>query len=168
MTSIAEEIVARLLARAETLAVAESLTGGLVAGAITEVPGCSAVFRGGVVAYATDLKHVLLGVPSADLAADGPVHVRTARSMADGVRARLAATWGVATTGVAGPSSQDGIPPGTVHLAVAGPAGRDGRSLRLEGDRPAVRAGAVAAVLDLLLAALADATRGESRGQERR
>ncbi len=154
MSASPEEVVGRLLARGETVAVAESVTGGLVAGAITRVPGCSLVFRGAVVAYATELKHELLGVPAQQLATDGPVHERTARSMAEGVRRLLGATWGVATTGVAGPDPQDGHPPGILHVALRGPSMATARTLHLDGHREAVRIRAVAAALDLLAAAL--------------
>jgi nicotinamide-nucleotide amidase len=142
--------VAELARRGQTLALAESLTGGLVTAAFVRVPGCSAVLRGGVVAYATDLKQTLLDVPAADLARHGPFSGSTALAMAAGVRRRLAATWGVATTGVAGPDPQDGHAPGTVHVAVVGPGARVTRAWDLPGDRTAVRTGAVAAALRLL------------------
>src|ERR671933_205540 len=91
----AAELVATLRARGQTLAVAESLTGGALAASVVDVPGASAVLRGAVVAYATDLKHRLLGVDGDLLAAQGPVHPEVARQMADGVRERLGATWGL-------------------------------------------------------------------------
>jgi CDP-diacylglycerol--glycerol-3-phosphate 3-phosphatidyltransferase len=109
---VAQEVHELLLARGETLAVAESLTGGALAAAVVAVPGVSATFRGGVVAYATELKSELLGVDAALLAARGPVDPDVAVAMAEGVRERLGATWGLATTGVAGPDPQDGHPPG--------------------------------------------------------
>ena len=99
----AAELIALLAARRQSIAVAESLTGGLLAAALTDVPGASAVFRGGVVAYATELKAVLLGVDRALLAAQGAVSAEVAGAMATGVRDRLGATVGAATTGVAGP-----------------------------------------------------------------
>lgn len=101
--ALAAEAVSLLIARSETVAVAESLTGGLVTAAVTSVPGCSAVFLGGIVAYATSLKAQLLGVPGDLLAEHGPVHPDVAEAMARGVSARLRATYGLATTGVAGP-----------------------------------------------------------------
>ncbi|MDQ1295888.1 MAG: CDP-diacylglycerol---glycerol-3-phosphate 3-phosphatidyltransferase [Actinomycetota bacterium] len=133
-----------------TLAVAESLTGGQVLARLICVPGASAVLRGGVVAYATDLKHQLLGVDRDLLAREGAVHPQVAVRMAQGVRERLGATWGVATTGVAGPDPADGRPPGTVHVAVAGPDTLEVRSLALPGDRGAVREAAADAALGLL------------------
>ncbi len=141
--------------RGWTLAVAESLTGGLVCATLVEVAGASAVLRGGVVAYATDLKGTLLDVDRALLAARGAVDPDVATAMAAGVRARLGADVGLATTGVAGPTAQDGHPPGTVHVAVVTPSGAAVGSLHLAGDRPAVRAAAVRAVLDLAVDELA-------------
>lgn len=113
--------LALLAARGETLAVAESLTGGLVAAEITSVPGASRVFRGSVTAYATELKRDVLGVDGALLEERGAVDAEVARQMARGVREALGADWGIATTGVAGPEPQDGQPVGTVYVAVAGP-----------------------------------------------
>ncbi|MCU1432046.1 MAG: CinA domain protein [Actinotalea sp.] len=123
------ELLIGLLTRAGlTVAVAESLTGGAVIEALIAVPGASACVRGGVVAYAADLKMALLGVP-ADLIADvGTVHPDVARAMAAGIRERLAADVGIATTGVAGPGPQEGRAAGTFHVAVVGPWGADVRS----------------------------------------
>jgi nicotinamide-nucleotide amidase len=135
--------------RGETLAVAESLTGGLLAASIVDVPGASAVFRGGLVVYATDLKATLAGVPSSLLASHGPVHPLVAAALAAGARQRCSADWGLATTGVAGPDPQDGIEPGTVYVAVDGPTSRV-RRLDIDGDRAAIRAATVAAALALL------------------
>ncbi len=112
--------VVRLLGeRGLRLATAESLTGGLLAGAVTDVPGASRVFVGGVVAYATSLKHALLGVDADLLERVGAVDPDVAAQMADGVRRRLGADVGLATTGVAGPDPQDGHAPGTVFVGVA-------------------------------------------------
>lgn len=146
------DLVGSLAAVGATVATAESLTGGLVVAALTSVPGSSAVVRGGVVAYATDLKATLAGVPTQTLARDGAVAASTARAMAAGVRVLCRAGYGVATTGVAGPGSQEGHPPGTVHVAVAGPSGVRSLSDRLvvEG-RESVRAGAVSLALELLI-----------------
>ena len=148
--TLAAVVVRRLAARGQTLAVAESLTAGLVGAAVTEVAGSSAVFRGGVQVYATDLKAQLAGVPEQVLAEHGAVSAETASAMADGVRQALGAGWGLGLTGVAGPDPQEGHPPGTVHLAVAGPDGVTVRSARLPGDRQRVRLLAVSAALDLL------------------
>ncbi|HKA67912.1 MAG TPA: CinA family protein [Actinomycetes bacterium] len=148
--SLAAEIVTILTARGQTLAIAESLTGGLIAAAITDVPGASVVFRGGVVAYATDTKHSLLGVDDRLLAEAGAVDTRVAGAMAAGVRDRFAATFGLASTGVAGPDPQDGKPVGTVFLAVSGPAGSEMVAPRLAGDRTEIRRAVVAEALGLL------------------
>lgn len=151
---LARCIVELLTARGESLAVAESLTGGLVAGALTSVPGASVVVRGGVVAYATDLKSALLGVPEDLLGRRGPVDPEVAAAMAAGVRARLGASYGISTTGVAGPGPADGKSPGTVFVAVDGPSGPVARGLELPGDREAVRNETVRSVLSLLVSAL--------------
>ncbi|WP_163548895.1 competence/damage-inducible protein A [Candidatus Frankia nodulisporulans] len=143
-------VLALLGARSATLAVAESITGGLLAGRLTEVPGSSAVFRGGVVSYATQVKASVLGVDADVLATQGPVSAATAAAMATGVRDRLGADYGLSTTGVAGPGSAQGHPPGTVHLGLAGPRGVITRLVRLPGDRARVRMFAVVSALDLL------------------
>ena len=150
---LAAEILRLLTAAGQTVAAAESLTGGLVAAALTSVPGSSAAFRGGVVSYATDLKAALLGVPSDLLDRYGAVHPEVAGAMAEGAARRLAATFGAATTGVAGPDPADGQPVGTVYIAVSGGPGTkpDVRSLALAGNRQQIRAATAAQVLDLLL-----------------
>jgi nicotinamide-nucleotide amidase len=152
--------VHELVERRQTLATAESLTGGLVAATIVEIPGVSAVYRGGMVVYATDLKHALAGVPESLLAERGPVDADVARELALGARDRCGADWGVATTGVAGPEPQDGVPVGQVYVAVAGPDGATVRELRLQGNRAAVRDGSATAVLELLVDALRGAPAG--------
>lgn len=129
---------------------AESLTGGLLAAAIVGVPGASAVFRGGLVVYATDLKSSLAGVPPGLLEERGPVDPDVAAALAEGARGRCGADWGLGTTGVAGPDPQDGNPVGMVYVALAGPDGPRVRPLKLGGGRAAVRAGAVDAALALL------------------
>jgi nicotinamide-nucleotide amidase len=152
----AHEAHEALLERGETVAVAESLTGGALGAALVAVPGVSATFRGGVIAYATELKSELLGVDAGLLARRGPVDADVAVAMASGVRERLGATWGLATTGVAGPDPQDGHPPGVFYVAIAGPDIARVEALALDGDRATVRAAAVAAALELLRAALTD------------
>lgn len=146
--------VARILAALQTagqsVAAAESLTGGLLTAALTSVPGSSVVVRGGIVAYGTDLKAQLLGVDVRLLAEAGPVDPRVAAEMAGGVRDRLGATFGVATTGEAGPDSGSGAPVGTVHIAVCGPQGTTARVLHLAGGRERIREASVAAAIGLL------------------
>ncbi|ADU48683.1 CinA family protein [Intrasporangium calvum] len=149
--TLSARLVAHLTAAGETIAAAESLTAGLVAATVADTPGASLVLRGAVVAYAADLKVELLGVPGSLVDEAGTVDPRVARAMAEGVRDRLGATWGVSTTGVAGPGPAEGKPAGTVHVAVAGPAGTVTRALRLNGGRPQVRAAATEAALTLAL-----------------
>ena len=146
----AEEVHRLLAAAGATVAVAESLTGGLLGATLTAIAGSSRTFRGGVIAYATDLKERLLDVPGPLLDAEGAVSAHVAAAMAAGVRNTLSATYGVALTGVAGPDPQDGNPPGTVYVAVAGPGDGQVRELTVAGDRQAVRAAAVDAAVDLL------------------
>lgn len=138
-------VIGLLREQGMTLAVAESLTGGYLAGRICAVPGASDVFRGGVVSYASDVKHRLLDVPS------GPVVTEeAAMAMADGVRELLGADVGMATTGVAGPGSAEGLPVGTVCLAVSMGSGGESATLRLPGDRERIRQFSTISVLDLL------------------
>ncbi|NIJ06250.1 nicotinamide-nucleotide amidohydrolase family protein [Frigoribacterium faeni] len=151
----ASEVVRELDRQGLTVAVAESLTGGLLVAELISVPGASAVVAGGVVAYQTPLKHQLLDVPASLLAARGAVDPDVATAMAVGVRSALAvegraADVGVATTGVAGPDPQDGHDPGTVYVALsAGGATRVTR-LALEGDRAAIRSATVSESLSML------------------
>lgn len=164
----AAAVLGLLAARGQTLAVAESLTGGLVTAALTAVPGASRVVLGSVTAYATEVKRRVLGVDAALLAERGAVDAEVARQMARGVRERLGADWGAATTGVAGPDGQDGRPPGTVYVAVSGPGsgGVVAQRLRLAGDRAAVRAGSVRAVLTLLHDELVQTAAGAGQDTE--
>ena len=144
-------VLGRLDVRGWSIAAAESLTGGRVTATLVDVPGASAHVRGGVVAYATDVKASQLGVDAALLADRGPVDPDVAAQMAEGVRRALRADVGLATTGVAGPDPQDGHPPGEVYVAVSSPAGDAVRRLDLPGDRSQVRAAAVSAVLAFAL-----------------
>ena len=136
-----------LLERGETVAAAESLTGGLLAGRLSATPGASETFRGGVVAYSAELKDQLLGTQAV---AHGAVTAETAEQMADGVRERLGSTWGLATTGVAGPTESEGQPVGTLFVGIAGPHGVSSRQIQLPGDRDFVRMLSVVQALDLL------------------
>ena len=140
-------LVADLRAAGHTVAAAESLTGGLVTATLVDVAGASAVVRGAVVAYQPDLKIRLVGVDADLVAREGTVNAAVAEQLAQGVRHELGATWGLGTTGVAGPGPSEGHPAGTVHVAVAGPDGVTSRRLDLTGDRTTVRRGAVRAVL---------------------
>ena len=151
----ARDLLAELRRRGLTAATAESLTGGLVAAEITAVPGASDVFRGGVVAYATDAKTAVLGVPPDLLEAVGPVADRTASAMARAVRVLFDCDLGIATTGVAGPSPVGDIPPGVAYVAAAlGTGPVRVRRVFAAGDRDAIRRTCVEAALAVGLAAL--------------
>ena len=150
----AAKIVGVLTDRGQTVAVAESLTGGLLGAAITAIPGASVVFRGGIIAYATELKAALLGVPTDLLVTHGAVHPDVAAAMAAGARDRLGATFGVATTGVAGPDPADGKPPGTVHIAVSSGPQSVTWDLALAGARDEIRRDTVEQALGLLWSVL--------------
>lgn len=151
----ARELVEELTRRGQTMATAESLTAGLLAATIAGVPGASNVLRGGLIVYATDLKGTLAGVESEVLAVDGPVARRTAAQLADGAARRCGADWGVGLTGVAGPDPQDGHPPGTVFLGIAGPDGTTVTELELGGDRWEIRSDCVRAAVSSLRERLA-------------
>ena len=151
---LAIEILRLLTANGQTVATAESLTGGLVAAALTDVAGASQAFRGGVIAYATELKAQVLGVDGRMLEKHGPVYAPVAAAMAEGVRTMLNATVGVATTGVAGPEPADGFPPGTVHIAVSLADDTVVRTMALNGNRDEVRRLTVERLLGLLLGRL--------------
>jgi nicotinamide-nucleotide amidase len=150
------EIIELLRRRGLTIAVAESLTGGLLIAELVSVPGASAVVRGGVVPYATDLKASLLGVDRALLDAEGAIHPDVAKQMAMGVRARLGADVGLATTGVAGPDGQDGHAPGEVWIGVALGDEATAVGLALGGDRAAIRRETVSESLSRLRDLLAE------------
>lgn len=147
-----------LRSAAQTVATAESCTGGYLAKVLTDVPGSSSAVVGGVVAYANEVKVGLLGVDSADLEREGAVSETVARQMASGARDRLGATWGVSTTGVAGPGGgTEAKPVGTVWLALAGPRGVE--SWRLEWSprgRDGIRFATVRSALDRLRRSILD------------
>lgn len=155
----AAAVIALATASGTTVAVAESLTAGLVCARLADVPGASAVLRGGVVAYATDLKASLLDVDPDLLDARGAVDQDVALAMAAGVRHRLGADVGVATTGAAGPDPADGAPPGTVYVAVVTAAAARVERLHLAGGRRDVRAGTTDAAIVLLLELLSRVAR---------
>lgn len=145
-------LVALCSRKGYTLATAESCTGGLIAHRITNVPGASSVFLGGVVAYANAVKTALLDVPEAMLAAGGAVAEAVAIAMARGARARLGADYAVAVTGIAGPGGGSPEKPvGTVYLAAAGPDACLARHARFTGDRDAIKAQTAETALRLLL-----------------
>ena len=151
---LAERLVPVLVERGLTIGTAESLTGGLVCATLTSVPGASAVVRGGVVAYASEVKADVLGVDRDLLAREGAVCEPVAAQLATGIRAVLGCAVGLSTTGVAGPDPADGQPVGTVFVGASGPWGILVERLALTGDREEIRAASVLAVLTLLEQAL--------------
>ncbi len=151
MTAAAASLLRALAIRGWSVAAAESLTGGRVTAALVDVPGASAHVRGGIVAYATDLKTSALGVEADLLAARGAVDPTVAEQMAQGARRVLRADVGLATTGVAGPDPQDGLPVGTVYVAVATPETVVVSALALTGTRDEIRTRAVESVIELAL-----------------
>ncbi len=151
MESSTRDVHDLLLASGATIAVAESLTGGLLGAELTSVPGSTATFLGGITAYASAAKTSLLGVSADLLALHGAVHPDVAAAMAHGVRARFGSTYAVGLTGVAGPDPQDGQPPGTVFVALVGAGPERMLALTLTGGRTKVRRQAVRAALDLVV-----------------
>ena len=159
--SAAEALLEALRRRGWTLGVAESLTGGALSGEIVSVPGASATLLGAVVAYATPLKHTLLGVDADLLDEHGPVHSLVAEQMADGIRRAVAvdgepADVGLSTTGIAGPDSPDGQPVGTVHIGVVTPSGRQSFSYVFAGSRAEIRMQSVDAAIRAALTVVAE------------
>lgn len=140
-----------LMDRAESVACAESLTGGELAALLSSTPGASATFVGGVVSYATEVKRKVLGVTSENV-----VTAECAQQMASGVRDLMGVDWALSTTGVAGPDGQEGQPVGTVYVGLAGPQRVGAIRLALEGDRVAIRTATCTAALELLLVELCD------------
>jgi nicotinamide-nucleotide amidase len=149
-----EGVVHRLLLDASaTIATAESLTGGLLGAALSATPGSSSTYRGGAVLYATETKSDVVGVAPALLAERGPIDPDVAVAMADGARLTFGATYGIATTGVAGPAEQDGKPVGTVYVALVGPDGAAAgtvQAFRFSGDRDGIRRATVLTALDIV------------------
>lgn len=154
-TTLAARVHETLLARGLTVSTAESLTGGLLGGHLTATPGSSETYVGGLVTYATELKQRFLGVTDEVVSTYGVVSAQCAEQMALGVRRLLGSDWSLATTGVAGPTLQEGKPPGTVFVGVAGPEAVRSLTLRLDGDRSSVREQSCAAALAALLDDLA-------------
>jgi nicotinamide-nucleotide amidase len=165
--ALAERLLEACAARGLLLVTAESCTGGLIIGCLTEIPGSSSVVERGYVTYDNRAKQELLGVPAELLARVGAVSEEVARAMAEGALARAAADLALAVTGIAGPSgATPGKPVGLVHLAVArrGQSTLHAREL-FQGDRSAVRLASVDRALELALSALAD-ERGQGRADQ--
>ena len=146
-----EVVLEELRGREQTLAVAESCTGGLLSAHLTDVPGASEVFLGGVVSYSNEAKEDLIDVPHETLVEHGAVSEEVARAMAEGVRARFRSDWGASITGIAGPTGgTDEKPVGLVHWAIAGPNGVSAKHHVFLGDRSIVRVWSLNATLDHL------------------
>ncbi len=158
LDDLAREVVTLAVSRGVTLGTAESLTAGLVCATLGAVPGVSAVLRGAVVAYTWETKQALLGVEPEMLHAVGAVSEQVAAQMVAGARRALGADLAVSTTGVAGPGPSEGVPAGTVYLAVQDVRGGDAQVCRLEldGDRQQVREAATVTALELLFTRLSE------------
>ena len=157
----ASNLVELMASRGLLIAVAESLTGGLLAAELTRPPGVSQVLCGALVAYRTAFKHSLLGVSADVLAQHGPVHSEVARQMAEGVRALFAlegvpAAIGVSTTGVAGPDSPDGVPVGTAFVGISVGADTRVTELGLSGTRDQIRAQVVERAVQIIVDEVGD------------
>lgn len=144
-------VVHGLIGRGCTVATAESLTAGLLAATLAEVPGASGTLQGGIIAYQNHVKQDLLGVDADLLAAHGAVHPEVARQMAEGARRATGADLGISTTGVAGPEPHQGQPVGTVYVGLAGPAGSEAIRLAVDGGREAIRRATVREALRAVL-----------------
>ena len=156
--TLADEVIDALRVAGATVATAESLTGGLVCSTLVSVAGASDVVLGGIVAYAPDAKIELLDVDPELIDDRGTVDPDVATQMAFGAQERFNATYGLATTGVAGPGESEGKPEGTVHIAIAGPDGVRTTALQLSGERDTIRKGTVDALLAELVATLREET----------
>jgi PncC family amidohydrolase len=152
LVGLAERLQDACIARGLTVALAESCTGGLVADALTDIPGSSGYFLGGIVSYADAAKERLLAVPPEVIAAHGAVSAQVARAMAEGARARFEAAIAASVTGIAGPDGgSEAKPVGLTYVAVADEQGVDVRRFQWVGDRAANKRSSAEAVLELLV-----------------
>lgn len=149
--TLAAALQAELFRRSAMLATAESLTGGRLGDVLSAAPGASDTYLGGVISYATEVKQGVLGVSEQTVEKHGVVSAECAEEMATGVRALVGADYAVSTTGVAGPTTQEGKPVGLVFVGVAGPDGVGSRRFDFDGERPEIREKAVKAAVDLVL-----------------
>lgn len=149
--TLASALHAELFGRSQMLATAESLTGGRLGDVMSAAPGASDTYLGGVVSYATEVKHQVLGVSEATIEQHGVVSAECAEEMAVGVRDLVGADWGVSTTGVAGPAQQEGKPVGLVFIGVAGPGVVRSERFDFDGERAEIREKVVKAAIDLVL-----------------
>lgn len=161
--NLEESVLGPLVARGETLALAESMTGGLLAARLTAVPGASAVLRGGAVVYTKEAKAALTGLDPAWLAEHGTLGQATTLALARNIRARLGATWGLAVTGNAGPTADpSAMDPeiGSTTLALVGPGVEETSTFALPGERADIQLRAAGRALDLLRRKLVPAQPG--------
>ena len=142
----AKTIIESLKSRGETVSVAESLTGGGLGHALTQIPGASEVFIGGIIAYTADVKVNFLGVPQQTIDDFTVVSEEVAVAMAQGALAKIGTTWAISTTGIAGPGDYMGIREGTVWIAIAGPINQT-LQLTLDSGRDGVRQGAISSAI---------------------
>lgn len=151
----AADLIGLLKARKQTVATAESCTGGLLGKLLTDVPGSSAAYLGGVISYTCPVKERVLGVDHETLEQLGPVSKAVARQMAEGARALMGSDFALATTGLAGPDGDgSGKPVGLVYAALAGDGWTVCEELHLHGSREAIRSAACARALEMLAGAL--------------
>ncbi|MDO5746328.1 MAG: CinA family protein [Actinomycetaceae bacterium] len=158
LEAMAHAVLEHCEQRGWTLATAESLTAGMLCARLCDIPGASQVVRGGVIAYATDVKQDVLSVDKRRLADMGPVDQLVSEQMAEGACRVMRTDVGVSTTGVAGPEPQAGHAVGEVHIAVVTPQGSAHRKLELSGNRQSIRHQTVDAALAMLLRVLTDST----------
>ena len=144
--SPAQSIIEILTSRGQTLAVAESLTGGGLGFALTQIPGASAVFLGGIISYTTEVKVRELSVGQSIIDQYKVVSEEVAIEMAEGAKSKFATTWAISTTGVAGPGDYQGVREGTVWIAIRGPINQS-LTLTLDGGRDGVRQGAISSAI---------------------
>jgi nicotinamide-nucleotide amidase len=154
------QLHAELLARGKMIASAESITGGGLGDLLTAAPGASETYLGGVVSYATSVKQQLLGVTDETVENEGVVSAACAQEMAAGVRDLLKADYGVSTTGVAGPTEQEGKPVGLVYVGVAGPQGVRAVELQLDGERAEIREQACIEAVRAVIESVVEPERG--------
>ncbi|MCS4484236.1 CinA family protein [Gleimia sp. 6138-11-ORH1] len=156
LETTAAQVVTYLNKLPETIATAESLTGGLLSGVLTSVPGASGCFQGGVTSYATSIKAKILGVEPELLETKGAVDPEVAKQMAQNVRELFCTDWAISTTGVAGPEPQDGKEVGTVYIAVANENQTYVKACSFTGSRAEIRYATVAAALEYFQNIVAD------------
>ncbi len=142
----AADVIDLLRANKQTLAIAESLTGGGLGAAITSVPGASDVFLGGVIAYSAQAKESILKVEREKIEKYGVVSEEVAIAMAVGARHLFGSTWGISTTGVAGPGDAGGVRAGTVWIAISGPVNQS-TQLEVDGEREVVRTASLSSAI---------------------